>query len=121
MKWFEKLILRPIFVPTLILFILMPRSFYHMVQGNPLGLLFFILFATISAAYIFGRFMVILRLGADKKKRQRIILDSVLVILGVIVSCCLQSPSISTFMLLTCLTSIPFHITNYMTVMAAAC
>ena len=121
MKWFEKLILRPIFVPTLILFILMPRSFYYMVQGNPLGPFFFILFAIISAAYMFGRFMIILRLGADKKKRQRIILDSAIVILGIIVACCLQNPSISTFMLLTCLTSIPFHITNYMTVMAAAC
>lgn len=112
-------------VSTNILFALTPRSFYYLVKGNHLGLFFFVLFAMISAAYISGRFMVMLNLGADNKKRQRIILDSVIVILGVIVSCYLQgtseSPEISTVMLLTCCTSIPFHITNYITIKSMEC
>lgn len=117
MKWFEKSVLRSRVLPAIILFALTPRSAYYLIARIRTGLFFFILFALIDAAYIACRLIIVFKHKEDNVEIHKVVLDSAILILGIISSCWFQSAektfSIPIFVL-SCCAAIPAFINNYM-------
>lgn len=117
MKWSEKLVLRLKVLPAIILFGLTSRSAYYFRAGTHIGLFLFILFALIDAAYIAIRLIIAFRHKENNTQFLKVVFDSAILVIGIIVSCWFQSFE-ETFselvFILTCCTIIPAFINNYM-------
>lgn len=111
--YLDKIVLSLKFVPAIILYALLPRSFLYMIKNINfvLALLFFIIFSLSGIMYILYRSILVYKI--NKFKMWYIYVgDSVLMIIGVLLACYLSEMSDSWWYYLLIVTSVPFLINN---------
>ena len=104
MNYFEKFLLNQHVIPVIIMYSLLPRSFYYKKWTLIIGV-FAIIFSLLTLMYFIIRYNIAKRY-CDKNK---LILDSIIALAGVIVACAFNC-MIGYFIWIT---MIPLFINNY--------
>ena len=109
MKKFDTMLLKLIISPTTLFFGLLPRSFeYITTHKNIFVLLYAMVFLLLSLSYLFVRGATAIKYGV---KTKFIVLDSLVVILGIILAISIDFTSLSD--LVFSIFAIPLFINNY--------
>lgn len=110
------MILRQRVIPVVILFGLLPRSYYYLlrVEKYPLSVVWFMFFVCISAIYIIYRFILIYKTERTRKRLVMTILDTLIIIIGICTACYFVGGNNKSNYFLLCCTAIPFYVNNYL-------